>query len=203
MRQLLVVMAVGVGVALSFPVAGSLAASPGGRVAVVDFYDVSTARLGDAPESFATDDLTASLAGPAGPRAAASRTGTGGIGLTVIPRADAQAAESALGWREDDVLRFDRLKALAGALDADWLVISRITALNVQWAGDGPHENVASVVVQVFSAAGGRIIAETRQSATTVNIGGGDPGELLHRALSAANPWVMRTLTQAAAPSEQ
>lgn len=198
MRRLLVVMMVGITLAVSLPVSPSLAASHGGRVAIVDFYDTSTARLGfDFSERFAANDLAASLTGTT---AAASRTSTRGEGLTVVPRVEVQAAESAMGWREDDVLRFARLKVLASALNADWLVIGRIAALNVQWAGDGPNENVASVVVQVFSAAEGRIIAETQQSASTINIGGGDPGELLHRALLAANPWVVQTLMQAIAP---
>ena len=195
MRVFLVVVMVGMGLALSFPLSASHAASYSGRVAIVDFYDVSTARLGfDFPERFAADDLAASLTGAT---AAASRASTRGEGLTVIPRDVVQAAESAIGWREDDVLRFARLKALAGALNADWLVIGRIAALNVQWAGDGPHENVASVVVQIFNATEGRIVSETQQSASTINIGGGDPGELLHRALLAANPWIMQTLTRA------
>lgn len=198
MRLFLVVMMVGMSLALSLPVSPSLAASHGGRVAIVDFYDVSTARLAfDFPERFAADDLAASLTATT---ATASRTSIRGEGLTVISRVEVRAAESAMSWREDDVLRFGRLKALAGALNADWLVIGRIAALNVQWAGDGPNENVASVVVQVFDAAEGRIIAETQQSASTINIGGGDPGELLHRALLAANPWVVQTLTQATAP---
>lgn len=198
MRLFLVVMMVGISLALSLPVSPSHAASHGGRAAIVDFYDVSTARLAfDFPERFAADDLAASLTATT---ATASRTSTRGEGLTVISRVEVQAAESAMDWREDDVLRFGRLKALAGALNADWLVIGRITALNVQWAGDGPNENVASVVVQVFDAAEGRIIAETQQSASSINIGGGDPGELLHRALLAANPWVVQTLTQATAP---
>jgi hypothetical protein len=201
MRHLLLVVAMGMGLALNFPLSASLAASHGGRVAVVDFYDASTARLGfDFPERFAADDLAASLTAQAAARAAASRTGIGGEGLTVIPRDVVQAAESAMGWREDDVLRFDRLRTLAVALNADLLVIGRIPTLNVQWAGDGPHENVASVVVQVFDALEGRIVAETQQSASTINIGGGDPGELLHRALGSAIPWIMQTLTQATAP---
>ncbi len=201
MRHLLVAVAVGIGLALSFPLSASLAASHSGRVAVVEFYDASVARLGfDFPEHFAADDLAASLAGPAAARAVASRTGTGREGLTVIPRDVVQAAESAMGWKEDDVLRFDRLRALAGALNADWLVIGRIPTLNVHWAGDGPHENVASVVVQVFDASEGRIVAETQQSASTINIGGGDPGELLHRALWSAFPRILQTLTQATAP---
>lgn len=195
MRHFLVVVAVGMGVALSFPLSGSLAASHGGRVAVVDFYGTNTAVLGDFPQHFAADDLAASLMGTA-----ASLTSTGGDGFTVIPRGVVQAAESTTGWREDDVLRFDRLRTLAGALNADWLIVGRIPALNVQWAGDGPHENVASVVVQVFDAAAGRIVAETQQSASSINIGGGDPAELLRRALVPTIPWIMQTLTQITVP---
>lgn len=86
----------------------------------------------------------------------------------MTPRGVVRRAEASIAWRNEDALRFDRLETLARAAGADQLVIGWITMLNVDMGGShdgGPPTADVSVVVQVFDATQGRIVAETRRSA--------------------------------------
>jgi hypothetical protein len=135
-------------------------AAPSGvnTLGVVDFYAIAPLGSfeGSSPERFAADDLSELL------------TRAGADGLTVTPRGVVRRAEASIAWRNEDALRFDRLQTLARAAGADQLVIGWITMLNVDTGGShdgGPPTADVSVVVQVFDATQGRIVAETRRSA--------------------------------------
>lgn len=185
-----------VAVALSPLAAG---AAPGGPigVGVVDFYAPTPLATfsGFFPERFAADDLSDLLAQAAGDR------------LVVIPRDTVQRAEQALRWREADVLRFDRLRALADAVRADRLVVGWIPVFSIEGGGgNGPLPPVgdgngfpaadATLVIQVFDAHQGRVVAEARYSA--YDLGGPRP-ELAKRvvdhALKSAIPALFDRLT--------
>ncbi len=167
-------------------------ASPSVRtLGVVDFYAVTPlgAFEGGFPERFAADDLSDLLVRASGDRVAVTSRG-------VVRRAEASS-----GWRDEDVLRFSRLEALAHAIGADQLVIGWITRLDVETGGSrdgGPPMADVSVVVQVFDAAQGRIVAETRHSAFTLLFGTrtyvAEQG--LHLALSPTVPWLTTILAQ-------
>lgn len=153
---------------------------------VVDFYAVTPLGSfeGSFPERFAADDLSDLLTRASGDRVA------------VIPRGVVRQAEVSSGWRIDDVLRFGRLEALAHTIGADQLVIGWITMLNVETGGShdgGPPMADVSVVVQVFDVAQRRIVAETRQSASTLlfvtRTSLAEQG--LHLVLSPTIPWLI------------
>src|SRR5437016_1698068 len=99
---------------------GNAGAEPAYRsVGVVDF-NVTTplgAFSGLVPERFAADDFSKMLSGVAAGR------------FAVIPRSAMGRAEAALNWRDADVLNFDRLRALAQAAGADWLLVGWISHL--------------------------------------------------------------------------
>src|SRR5437879_7344015 len=145
------------------------------------------------PERFAADDFSKMLSG-----AAAGR-------FAVIPRAAVGRAETALHWRDADVLRFDRLRALADAAGADWLLVGWISHLVISEGGSGttmppddggPPMADASLVVQVFDAAQGRVVAETQRS--TYDLGGGRTilvERVLHHALESALLPIVSALT--------
>ncbi|HYM92290.1 MAG TPA: hypothetical protein VEW91_11730 [bacterium] len=179
-------------VLLSFSVPVGATASGPTVVGVVDLYAPTplAAFSGLFPERFAADDLSASLA-----RAAAGR-------FTLVPRDAVEKAASGAGWRGEDVLHFDRLGRLARIVGADRLVIGWIAALDMSDSGGvgpdnggTPHMIDATIVVQVFDAAQGRIISETRQMGSAV---GAVPSVLaeqaLHRAVGAALPSLLGTL---------
>ncbi len=132
---------------------------------VVDFYAVSPveAVAGVIPQRTAADDLSSMLA-----RASEGR-------FTVIPRAALQQAEAEVRWREADVLHFDRLRALAQRVNADRLVVGWLE-MSVgkgsggdgaipRAGGGGEYDGFTSLVVQVFDASQGRIVAEVTGSA--------------------------------------
>ena len=82
---------------------GTAGAAPSSRsVGVVDFYAPTPLGTfsGLVPERFAADEFSKMLSG-----AAAGR-------FTVIPRSAMGQAEAAVGWRDGDVLHFDRLEHL-------------------------------------------------------------------------------------------
>jgi len=174
---------------LPWPKAGAGPAAP--VVAVVDFYALSPVGpiAGVVPEWFAADDLSRMLA-----QAGVDR-------LTVLPRGSVQQAERDLAWRDADVLRYARLSALAERLHADRLVVGWIRQLTLGLdshsvdfpsLGGGPILASAVVVVQIFDAAQGRIVAQTQTEGDA--IGSIRPflaETVLHRALV---PAVGRTL---------
>lgn len=133
-------------------------AAPGPLVGVVDFYALSPLEGFSTmvPERFTADDLSAMLA----------RGGAGRI--AVIPRADVEKAERALGWQDADVLKYARLRDLAHQVNAGRLVVGWIKSLRVSHGG-GPdlmeHGNTggaeASTIlqIQVFDASQGRIVS--------------------------------------------
>ncbi len=168
------------------------AASSGvNTLGVVDFYAITPLGSfeGSFPERFAADDLSELLT-----RAGADR-------LSVIPRGVVQRAEASIAWRNEDALRFDRLETLARAVGADQLVIGWITMLDVETGGGqdgGPPTADVSVVVQVFDAAQGRIMGETRRSGSLLLSGTRTllEEQSLHLVLTPTVPWLITTLAQ-------
>ena len=166
---------------------GNAGAAPASRsVGVVDFYAPTPlgAFSGLVPERFAADDFSKMLSGVAAGR------------FAVIPRSAMGRAEAALNWRDADVLNFDRLRALAQAAGADWLLVGWISHLVITTGGtgtstppddSGPPMADTALVVQVFDAAQGRLVAETQRSAS--DIGGSRTilvERVLHHALESA-----------------
>ncbi|HLW58826.1 MAG TPA: hypothetical protein VKV57_02755 [bacterium] len=143
-------------------------AAPGVKsVGVVDFYSPTPLGVfvGVFPERFAADDLSAQLA-----RAANGR-------FTVIPRGTMERAEGSLRWQDVDVLHYDRLGVLARSVGADALILGWIPLLSVDAGGggmaippdgEGPPNAEVNLVIQVFDAAQGRRVAETRQAASAL-----------------------------------
>lgn len=146
-------------VALSLFGQAGAAAPAAGMVGVVDFYaPTPLGAFGFAPEQFAADDLSALL----------TRAGTGR--LTVVSRESMERAEASLGWQGVDVLHFDRLRALARAVGANALIVGWIPLLaNLEGGRVPPEASVdTNLWLQIFDAAQGRFVAETRQSASVV-----------------------------------
>src|SRR5205807_8014322 len=101
-------------------------------------------------------------------------------GFTVSARGAMGQAEAAVGWRDGDVLPFGRLGALAQAAGADRLVVGWIshlvvvtgaTGTNTPPDDSGPPMADASLVLQVFDVARGRLVAQAQRLAN--EIGGG------------------------------
>lgn len=171
------------------------AAAAAGTVGVVDLYAPSPlAVIGSViPERTAADELSAFLA-------------RAGNGVTVVPRATVAQAERAMGWREQDALSFDRLSALARAAGADRLVVGWIRTLSMGGAGSEPmvpdgngvRLAQAAVVVQVFDAGQGRIVAERSAAGTAIGV---VPEvlvrDVLRNALAPAVPWLVTQLAPA------
>ncbi len=182
-------------VILSLIPAAGMTAQNSPTVAVVDFYAPTPVPefAGVTPERFAADDLSGMLA-----QAGRDR-------IILIPRAATEQAEADLRWHEDDVLHFARLSALSRNLHADRLVVGWISQFvvgheqnrePVMHGGGGPITGFAIVVVQVFDAAQGRIVAETRAE----GYGQGALHSLvaqqtLHGALQPAIPFLISTVT--------
>lgn len=170
-------------------------------VGVVDFYAQSPlgAYSGLVPERFAADDLSDLLAHAADGR------------FAVIPRATIGQAEATLRWQNADVLHFDRLRTLARAVGADSLVVGWIPLLVIHGGGGmpmprdhdgngaGPSSADANLVVQVFDAAQGRLVAETRPSASVIGMTRVLLAErVVHEALEPAVPPLLSALTSPA-----
>jgi hypothetical protein len=111
------------------------------------------------PEERAADDLTDLLAGSAGQQ------------VTVLSRVAVREAESAIGWRGADVLRFDRLKQLAGLLNADRLMVGWIQRFVLDRSGTGGQggghffSGLVAVMVQDFDPRQGRLVSQVQQGA--------------------------------------
>ncbi len=155
-------------------------------VGVVDFYaPIPPEAFEDRPpQRLAADALADLLARAAGER------------FVIVPRATIRRAAAGIGWREEDVLSTERLRALARAVGAHSLVAGWITGFSFQ-PGDRDTRDPrrdrrepaaqVSVVVRLFDEALGRIVAEVRPWTSTV--GGPRPGladRILHRALEPA-----------------
>jgi hypothetical protein len=161
-----VIVAVAVAMASSAPTVGS-AAARGSGIGVVDFYAGPLRPLeGLVPESLAADNLATIVAHSAGGQ------------ITVIPRATVRQAQSAIGWRGSDVLRFARLGELARTLDADLLLLGWINRLDLDRGSGGGGQRgarhmvtgFATVTVRVFDPRQGRVVSEVEQSAYEVGI---------------------------------
>ncbi|HLJ60978.1 MAG TPA: hypothetical protein VKZ50_14735 [bacterium] len=191
----------GVGLATLVGMLGLCAAVAAGAtapvsVAVVDFYAPTPLPVIGAviPERAAADELATLLA-----RGAAG-------GIAVVPQAAVGRAEASIHWRTQDALSFSRLADLAGALGVGRLVVGWIPLLSVAGNGNEPFEPdsngmpiaQASVVVQVFDAGQGRIVAETSHSASAVGI---MPAilvrDVLRNALAPTVPWLVTQLAPA------
>lgn len=165
-------------------------AAPLPVVGVIDFYSPSPLpwpTFDVVPERFAADDLAASLV----------QAGRGRY--DVLPRSVVQQAEQQTRWQNDDVLRYSRMKDLAGRVHADRLVVGWIRELTVMQGGDdffSPVVARATVVVQVFDAAQGRLVFDTTGSIVVV---GGTASELLHGALQPTIAPVSAALSETAA----
>jgi hypothetical protein len=139
-------------------------------VAVVDFYAPSPLPPveGIIPEERAADDLSSLLIKAAGSQ------------ITVLSRGAVRQAESAIGWRGADVLRFARVEQLARALNADRVVLGWIERLDLDRGGGGGlggggaarhfMTGFAMVRVQVFDARQGRIIFQVQESASEIGV---------------------------------
>lgn len=183
--------------ATAWPPAVAAAPQPQ-TVGVVDFYTPTPLPVvvGAVPETVVADELSGLLSHAGGPD------------VTVVPRATMERAEAAMAWRGEDALRFARLEQLARAVGAGRLVVGWILTLSAGGGGNGdvptPDGNgmpiaQAVVLVQVFDAAQGRIVAEMRHGATAV---GTVPSllveQVLGEALEPTVPWLLRII---AAPS--
>ncbi len=183
-----------VAVLLSLTMAVSLcghavAAAPAtGMVGVVDFYaPTPLGPFGFAPERFSADDLSTLLT-----QAEAGR-------FTVVSRDSMERAEASLGWQSMDVLHFARLRALARAVGANALIVGQIPLLdNLDGGRTPPGATVeTNLRLQIFDAAQGRIVAETRPSASVVAALDRDlrTKQVLHEALVRAVPPLVDALT--------
>jgi hypothetical protein len=163
-------------------------------VGIVDFYaPTPLGAYSFVPERFAADALSNLLA-----QAGAGR-------FTVTPRESMERAEASLGWQSVDVLHFDRLRALAQAVGATALVVGWIPLLAVRVGGGGggvppngggPMADT-NLVLQIFDAAQGRLVAETRHSAYAIVGTTRDllAKQVLHDALVPAVPPLVGSLT--------
>jgi len=116
-------------------------------VAVPDFYASLplTPVPGIYPEQAAADQMAAQL----------QRVGGGRI--TVLPRATMRQAEGSLRWRTEDVLRYDRLTALAHAVGATDVVVGQIQAYAGGQEAGGLYGGTVGISVQVFDIAQGQV----------------------------------------------
>jgi hypothetical protein len=116
-----------------------------------------------------------------------------------------QQAQAAMHWQNADVLHFDRLRELAGAVGADRLVVGWISLLDVESGGgrgfplprdgEGPPSATVNLVVQVFDRASGRLVAETRLSASALGATRSQvAAQVLNSALESGLPNVLRLL---------
>jgi hypothetical protein len=172
------------------------AAAPARTVGVVEFYALSplTPIEGGVPEEYAADDASRILPQIAGDQ------------FAVMPRGTMRQAEAALGWRPWDVLSFSRLGQLAGRVGADNLVVGWIRLLHLDPEGPGigrlgfgrPLSGSATVLLQIFDARGGRIVAESPGDGYAIGqVRAFVAEQALHQATAQALPRVFAKLTPA------
>lgn len=154
-------------------------------VGVVDFYAPIPlgASEGVTFERFAADDAADLLTRAAGDK------------LAVITRAVMQQAQTAMRWRDEDVLGSERLSTLARTVRADWLIVGLIPMLNIE-SRDRRFTGEALVVIRIFDATHGRVVAETRKWGSKA----GDTRarlaeQVLHKVLESTIASVISTLT--------
>jgi hypothetical protein len=125
--------------------------------------------------------------------------------ITVLPRADVQRAEDGLHWQNQDALSFSRLGALAHAVGADRLVVGWLPIVGTAGGGNEPPPGrtgngvtpiTANVVVQIFDAAQGRIVAETHSAGTAISgpVAALGTEAMLRNALAPTIPWLLSNL---------
>ena len=144
-------------------------------------------------DRFAADDLSTMLA-----RAANDR-------FQVIPRAAVQQAERDIDWRDGDIIRYERMAKLARRLGADRLVVGSIRQLSnsTDDLGDSgsPIMGSADVTVQVFDAAQGRIITNSRGHGEAIGaVRAVLTEQVLHRALAVTLASIVPALVGARRP---
>jgi hypothetical protein len=138
--------------------------APQRTAAVVDFYVLSPVPFVDGlfPGRFVADTITGML-----PQASHDD-------IVVIHRRDVRRAEQEVDWQDSDVLRFARLSELGRAMHADRLVVGWIERLDLSDGGvrigfprirSHPVSGFATVRIQVFDVAQGRIVAQAAGSA--------------------------------------
>ncbi len=187
-----VIIAAVLAAASSAPAAGG-APARGLTVGVVDFYAQGPLPplVSVVPEVLAADDLAGLVARSAGAQ------------ITVIPRATVRQAESGLGWRGPDALRFARLRELARALDADLLLLGWFERLDLDRGGGGNQQGrgplitgFATVTVQVFDPRQGRIVSQVERSSYEIGIVNSRVAErLIQRVLEGALPSILSAIT--------
>jgi hypothetical protein len=169
-------------------------AAPARSVGVVEFYALSPTPPfgGIVAEEYAAADASRLLPAFAGNQA------------EVISRDTVRQAELALVWRPWDVLSFSRLTQLAGRIGADELVVGWIRLLHLDPEGPGIGRlgfgqllsGSATVLLQIFDARQGRVVAEAPGDGYTIGQGRAFVMEqALHLAMAQALPRVFAKLT--------
>jgi hypothetical protein len=156
-------------------------------VGVVDFFaPTPLGAYGVVPERFAADDLSMLLT-----QAAAGR-------FVVVPRTAMTRAETALRWENFDDLNFARLRALAGAVGADSLVVGWIQLLAVGGGGrdGGPQAANAVLLIQIFDVAQNIVVGQTGQAESAMGATTRDllVQQALHDAMVRAAPFTVGLL---------
>lgn len=156
-------------------------------VAVVDFFaPTPLGPYGVVPERFAADSLSMLLT-----QAAAGR-------FVVVPRTAITQVETALRWENFDDLNFARLRALAGAVGADSLVVGWIQLLAVGGGGGdaGPQAANAVLLIQIFDVAQNIVVGQTGQAESAMGATTRDllVQQVLHDAMVRAVPFAVGLL---------
>jgi hypothetical protein len=142
-------------------------------IGIADFYSIPPPPLFLLldPERYAADVSTGVLIRAGGPA------------ITVLPRGEVRAAERKLNWRTYDVLNFSRLQTLGQSIQADRLVVGRISRISIYHAGLGLFGADAAITMQIFDTRQGRIVWEHDTLASET---AGDPDFALEIALDRA-----------------
>ncbi len=118
-------------------------------------------------------------------------------------------AQAGIRWQNQDALSFGRLSQLARAAGTDRLVVGWLPIVGAAGGGNEPPQGskdgngasliTADVVVQIFDADQGRIVAETRSAGSALSgpVAALGTLEMLRNALLPTVPWVIAHLSQA------
>ena len=156
-------------------------------VGVADFFaPTALGAYGVVPERFAADNLSMLLT-----QAAAGR-------FVVVPRTAMTQVETALRWENFDDLNFARLRALAGAVGADSLVVGWIQFLAVGGGGGdgGPQAANAVLLIQIFDVGQNIVVGQTGQVESAMGATTRDllVQQVMHDALVRAVPFTVGLL---------